>query len=478
MARFDGAPPCVVRQFDEVERMTGKMKILVVDDSPTARRIIGKELEGGGYEIVMAEDGEKALRRVADGASPDLITLDVDMPVMNGFETCSKLQGAEFARYFSRRENRCAPIIFVTANDSLADRRKGFEFGAADFVAKPFMKGEILSAVNKILRPKARLKNLTAMVVDDSKVARRIVSKVLEREGVTIIEAQDGMRAFEILCDKAPNIDILVTDLMMPKMNGNDLCHKVRKELNLQDMPVIFLTGLTDQAGLIDLFKAGGTDYIVKPFFKEELLSRISVHLERAQLTKRLRETVESLRKANEEIKILSITDPLTGCNNRGYLTEQLPKEIDRCARYKHPLSLLMCDIDHFKRVNDTYGHQAGDQVLKSVVYDIMRSVRAKVDWVARYGGEEFVVVLPETGFEGGERLANRLRFIIAQRKIEVDDEEIRVTASFGGVSVHHRSSEEAISFERLINKADSLLYQAKEAGRNRVIMEKVRNPS
>ncbi|MCP4689429.1 MAG: response regulator [Desulfobacterales bacterium] len=456
--------------------MPEKMKILVVDDSPTARRIIGKELEGGGYEVEVAEDGERALRRVAEGATPDLITLDVDMPVMNGFEACSKLQSPEYSRFFSRHEkNKSVPIIMVTANDSLDDRRKGFEFGAADFVAKPFMKGEILNAVNKILRPKARLKNLTALVVDDSTVARRVVTKVLEREGVSIIEADTGGAAFEIMCRQASDIDILITDLMMPKMNGNELCLKVRKELNLQDIPIIFLTGLTEQTGLLDLFKAGGTDYIVKPFFKEELLSRISVHLERAQLTRRLRKTVKSLRKANDEIRTLSITDPLTGCFNRGYLTEQLPKEIDRCARYKRAFTLLMCDIDHFKHVNDTHGHQAGDQVLKSIVRDIMRSIRTKVDWVARYGGEEFVVVLPETDDEGGGRLAERLRFIISRRKIEVDNKEIRVTASFGGVGFPARGLERGVSSESMINKADSLLYRAKEEGRNKVVMETMR---
>ncbi|MCP4689428.1 MAG: response regulator [Desulfobacterales bacterium] len=280
--------------------MAERRKILVVDDSAVIRKIIRNELEGGRYKIEEAENGEKALQMVSSGRPPDLITLDLDMPVMNGFETCRKLQEPEYSRYFVHLENQSVPIIFVTANDNLADRRKGFELGATDFITKPFMKGDILAAVNGILRPDVQLKDLTALVVDDSKTARLVVSRILKKKGLKVFQAENGIQAFEFMCNRMAEIDILVTDLVMPGMDGRELCEKVRKELNLQDIPIVFLTGTTEKSELIDLFKAGGTDYIVKPFLKEEFLARLVVHLERARLNDRLRSTVSELRSLNK----------------------------------------------------------------------------------------------------------------------------------------------------------------------------------
>ena len=151
-------------------------------------------------------------------------------------------------------------------------------------------------------------------------------------------------------------------------------------------------------------------------------------------------------------------------------MDEQLPKELKRAIRYHHPISMVMLDIDHFKKVNDTYGHQAGDEILKELVRSINRSIRSDVDWVARYGGEEFLVVFPETDFERAEALAERLRRDISQKTIQIKEEEIRITASFGVTGFTSSHSLKEVSYETMIGLADKSLYQAKEKGRNRVI--------
>jgi diguanylate cyclase (GGDEF)-like protein len=201
------------------------------------------------------------------------------------------------------------------------------------------------------------------------------------------------------------------------------------------------------------------------------LAKQYALVTENALLYDKLRKKHVALEKANAEITILSITDPLTGIYNRGYLTERIPQEIKRAARYGHSLSIIMCDIDHFKRINDTYGHIVGDQVLKQFVQVITGLIRFDVDWMARYGGEEFVVVLPVTDLEGAIHQAERLRTGIAKRPFNVDDYQIDVTASFGVTGFKSEDpSKKTITPELVITTVDKYLYEAKEQGRNRVV--------
>ncbi len=201
------------------------------------------------------------------------------------------------------------------------------------------------------------------------------------------------------------------------------------------------------------------------------LARQYALVIENALLYDNLRKEHTALEKANAEITILSITDPLTGIYNRGYLTERIPQEIKRAMRYGHALSVIMCDIDHFKKINDTYGHLAGDQVLKQFVQIITGLIRLDVDWMARYGGEEFFVVLPVTDFAGALHQAERLRTGIAKRPFDVDSNQIDVTASFGVTGFNSQETfEKEITPELIITTADKYLYEAKEQGRNRVV--------
>ena len=200
------------------------------------------------------------------------------------------------------------------------------------------------------------------------------------------------------------------------------------------------------------------------------LTKECSLVMENSLLYARLRRKHLSLEKANREIKLLSRTDSLTGCYNRGYLNEVLPREITRALRYKRPLAVAMCDIDHFKKVNDSYGHQSGDEVLQQFVRCILELIRHNSDWLARYGGEEFLLVLPETKLENALRLAERLRKHIAQKAIETKNEKISITASFGvtGFTASHPNG--FTSSDLLLNTVDRYLYEAKTQGRNRVV--------
>ena len=200
------------------------------------------------------------------------------------------------------------------------------------------------------------------------------------------------------------------------------------------------------------------------------LTKECSLVMENTLLYERLRRKHLSLEKANKEIKLLSRTDSLTGCYNRGHMNELLPREIKRALRYKHSLALAMCDIDHFKKVNDTYGHQCGDEVLKIFVQSITDLIRADTDWLARYGGEEFLLVLPETKLENAYGLAERLRKHIAKKIIKTEEDKISITASFGVTGFDASTSSDNITPEVLINSADKYLYEAKKQGRNTVV--------
>ena len=200
------------------------------------------------------------------------------------------------------------------------------------------------------------------------------------------------------------------------------------------------------------------------------LAKQYSLVLENTLLYDRLMKKHESLEKASGEIRLLSRKDSLTGCYNRAYLNEHLPHEIKRALRYHHPLSLAICDLDYFKKVNDTYGHLCGDMVLKEFVECIMSLIRSDMDWLARYGGEEFLLVLPETTFKNASRLAERLRKRISKKVFKWEGKKISITASFGVTGFEKYRPGENISPDDLIEMADQYLYQAKNQGRNNVV--------
>ena len=297
------------------------------------------------------------------------------------------------------------------------------------------------------------------LIAEDNPVSRKLLEKSLTKAGHEVVVAANGRKAFEIF--RETFFPMVLTDWMMPEMDGIALCQAIRNHASPGYVYIVFLTAKDSKDDIIAGLEAGADDYLTKPFHPTELMARLTTG-------KRILELERSLKMANEEIRILSITDPLTGCFNRGYMTSHLPEEINRASRYGHPLSLIMCDIDRFKSVNDSRGHIAGDSVLRLVVDSIHGALRADIDWAVRYGGEEFLVVLPETDREGSWIVAERLRQIMAEKPIKTENQEIAITASFGLASFDPGTDTEP-SAEALIKEADQNLYQAKKEGRNKV---------
>ncbi len=297
------------------------------------------------------------------------------------------------------------------------------------------------------------------LVAEDNAVYRKLLEKTLNKAGYEAVIVENGSQALDIF--KNTFFPMVITDWTMPKMNGIKLCQAIRSLPTSGYIYIIFLTAKVEKDEIIAALEAGADDYLTKPFSHAELTARLNTG-------QRILALERSLKEANEEIRILSITDPLTKCFNRGYAMNRIPEETTRAARYRRHLSLIMFDIDHFKKVNDTYGHLAGDAVLKGVVESVKKGIRDDVDWIARYGGEEFVIVLPETDSAGAWVAAERLRRMVKENVIEADGEYIWVTASFG-IAFFDPSTDKQITAQELMKEADTYLYEAKDAGRNTV---------
>jgi diguanylate cyclase (GGDEF)-like protein len=299
------------------------------------------------------------------------------------------------------------------------------------------------------------------LLVDDEPTQRLIMARLLKRAGYEVETAGNGREALGKL--EAGHFQLMITDWEMPEMDGIALCSAVRA---LQDKAYVYIILLTARDAIehvVTGLQAGADDYLTKPVIEPELMARLNTG-------KRIVTLERSLRAANEENRRLSITDPLTGAYNRRYLMEQLPREIDRAARYGRQLSVVMCDVDYFKKINDTHGHQIGDEVLKWFVANLNKTVRGS-DWVVRYGGEEFVVVLPETNVTSGAIAAEHLRAQVAAEPFMTGSTSFPVTASFGA-SGWKAAVPNGSTLDALMAKADAGVYASKAAGRNKVTTE------
>jgi diguanylate cyclase (GGDEF)-like protein len=303
--------------------------------------------------------------------------------------------------------------------------------------------------------------NPCVLVVEDDPISSDVLRRYLEQEGYASVSAANGREALELYREGA--FPIVITDWLMPEMDGTDLCRAIRGMASDRYTYLILLTARDSHDELVDGLEAGADEYLIKPIHPGELRLRLKG-------ARRVVDLEASLKRNLAEIRELSIRDPLTGAFNRGYMDQQLQQEIQRASRYSHPLSVIIGDIDHFKRVNDSFGHQTGDEAIRKCVADINRSIRRGIDWVARYGGEEFVIVLPETEQQGCRAVAERIRKQIASTPVSCHGHEFTLTASFGAVTVMPGDTSRTATVDAVLHLADSCLYQAKEQGRNRVI--------
>jgi two-component system cell cycle response regulator len=293
----------------------------------------------------------------------------------------------------------------------------------------------------------------TVMIADDSLLIRAVVQACLEAEGYGVIHAEDGAAALE-QCELSPP-DVILLDIVMPGMDGYQVLAQLKANPDLSHIPVVFLTGRTGMADLVAGLQAGAHDYLKKPFEPEELLARVGSALHVKQLQ-------DQLRDRNAALEKVSRTDALTGLYNRRHLDEELTRRHAEARRHQEPMSLLLLDIDHFKRVNDTHGHPAGDTVLREFARRLDDQLRLG-DVAGRWGGEEFLIILPHTDKDGGLEFAHRVCTAIAATPFTIGSARIPVTVSggcYGGLGE---------SPEQLLQSVDRALYEAKAAGRNQI---------
>ncbi len=298
----------------------------------------------------------------------------------------------------------------------------------------------------------------SVLVIDDSETVRDQIIQTLQKCALFDLyrQAGDGIDGFKALLDNPA--DLVLCDLEMPRMDGFKFMALMQTQGGLKDIPVIMLTGREDLDLKIRGLEQGACDYVTKPFDAGELVARVKVQL-------KIKALQDALKKSNELLTELSNTDPLTGLNNRRYFTEALEREFPRSIRKNESFSLVMADIDHFKKVNDTYGHQEGDMVL-TMVAAFIRDLIRRYDTAARYGGEEFVVILPDTGTAQALQFAERLRKGIEEIIFSGRLQSLNVTISLGVATF---PSPRVDSVDTLLRNADEALYRAKKNGRNRV---------
>jgi two-component system, cell cycle response regulator len=306
-------------------------------------------------------------------------------------------------------------------------------------------------------KPLADVSGGRVLIADDDSMFRRILQTWLESWGYRTIIAEDGAQAWTILqCEHPP--ELLILDWVMPGIDGTELCRRIRERQQSPYQYILLATAKDDKRDVVTGLEAGADDYLTKPFDRNELRARLRVG-------RRILTLQQELIGARDDLRFQATHDVLTGIWNRGAVLDLFHREIERAARAQTPTSLLMLDLDHFKSINDTFGHLIGDVVLREVASRIVQSVRS-YDIVGRYGGEEFLIILPACDKLEVEKSANRVRMAIASAPILTPSCEIQVTASIGA-TVATRPS--AASEKDLLLTADLALYEAKNGGRNRV---------
>jgi two-component system cell cycle response regulator len=453
-------------------------RILVVDDILPNVKLLEAKLTAQYYDVITAFNGEEAIAK-AEADSPDLILLDIMMPGIDGFETCRRLK--------ANKKTAHIPVVMVTALTDATDRVRGLESGADDFLSKPVNDTALFSRARSLLRLKMTIdewrvresaastlgmdatseisaledkKGSQILIVEDRNYEADKYVETMQRDHHKTYIANGGMAAMEHLM--STEFDLIIVSLNLANEDGLRFCSHLRSNERTRAVPVIMVGNEEDMPRIAQGLDMGLQDYIIRPVDRNELLARC-----RAQM--RRRRYQELLRKNYEQSLSMALIDPLTGLYNRRYVTVHLEKLLQKNAFTRKTLAVLMFDIDHFKKINDTYGHATGDAVLKIFAERISQGLRP-IDMVARLGGEEFTVILPDIDLRQAEIVAERLRAFVAETPFDVPgpDGGLNVTVSIGAALINA----EVITPELAIDRADKPLYEAKTGGRNRVVFE------
>lgn len=450
-------------------------RILVVDDLAPNTRLLEAKLTHEYFDVLTASDGKGALKIVRD-ESPDIVLLDVMMPGMDGFEVCRRMKQDPASAHI--------PVVMVTALSDVADRVRGLEAGADDFLTKPINDVALLARVKSLVRLKMMLDELRlredtseqlgaiddpvgadgdvsegvrVVLVEDNDLSAERLQLIAGDAGYQVERFRDCASALEATKDSG--VELTIVSLDLEDEDPLRLCSQLRSADSTRHLPVLLVIEDSDTNRLAKGLEIGANDYIVRPFDRQELLARMRTQVRRHRYEQRLR---ENYRRSIS----MALTDALTGLYNRRYFDTHFETQIRHAAETGKSLALLMLDLDRFKTINDTHGHNVGDEVLRETARRLAGNLRT-VDMVARFGGEEFAIVMPDTSPEIALTAAERLRARIGDTPFTVSSdvaEEITVTTSIGlAVASRHPDATD------LLKRADYALYAAKRAGRNTV---------
>ncbi|MCP9630738.1 PleD family two-component system response regulator [Rhodopseudomonas palustris] len=450
-------------------------RILVVDDIPANVRLLEARLSAEYFDVVTASNGLQALE-ICERAECDIVMLDVMMPDMDGFEVCRRLKANPKTHFI--------PVVMVTALDSPADRVRGLEAGADDFLTKPVSDVVLIARVRSLTRLKMmtdelRMRAITSFEIGVQAPEREAVND--QGRGGRILLVDDRPSSYERLApllstehdvDVEPNpsealfhaaegnYDLLIVSLGLENFDGLRLCSQARSLERTRHVPILAIADADSNSRLLRGLEIGVNDYLLRPVDKNELLARARTQIRRRRYTDHLRDNVQHSIE-------MAITDGLTGLHNRRYMESHLATLAEQAGARGKPLALMILDIDFFKSINDSYGHDAGDDVLRDFATRIRKSIRG-IDLACRYGGEEFVIVMPETDLHVAQMVAERLRRAIAGEPFAIEKGERRIEVTISvGLSTLERKGE---PIRDLLKRADTALYRAKHDGRNRVV--------
>ena len=449
-------------------------RILVVDDIAANVRLLEARLTAEYFIVETATSGQMALDMVAR-APFDLVLLDVMMPGLDGFEVCRRIR--------ANPQTAQLPVIMITALDQTSDRVRGLEAGADDFLTKPVSDVQLITRVKSLVRLKLLSDELTlranqggtgldlplgyaeltaaapprVLLVDDRRSSYERIAMTLATEATVELETSAQEATFRAA---EGNYDLVLVNLSLAEFDALRLCSLLRSIERTRTLPILLITEPDEMARLERGLDLGVNDYLIRPVDRQELLARARTQIRRKRYTDRLRDTVQQTLE-------LAVIDALTGLHNRRYLDGHLANAIERALTRSTDLALLILDIDFFKKINDSHGHDAGDAVLREFSQRVARNLRS-VDLACRYGGEEFVIIMPETDRQLALLVAERLRSKIADEPFAIQGgvRFIDVTVSIGLACLESPADNAAT----LLKRADDALYRAKAQGRNRVV--------
>lgn len=449
-------------------------RILVVDDLKPNVDLLKTRLEQEYFEVLTAFDGKTALETL-DSEPVDLVLLDIMMPGIDGFEVCKRMKANPATSHI--------PVVMVTALDQSRDRVHGLECGADDFLTKPVNELQLMARVKSLVRLKMltdelRLRAVTTRDIAIEELLAKGADFTKEKPNVLLIDERVSVyeRFSSILRKSAKlhhvanpqdglfaaaegNYDCVILSANLSDFDPLRVCSQIRSLNRTRFLPIILACDMENDALVSRALELGVNDYVVRPIDANEFTARLRTQVRRKHYHDGLRSNVA------ESIE-LAITDGLTGLHNRRYLDTHLQTLVERARNRGRELSLLITDIDKFKRINDTHGHAAGDDVLREFANRLRQNVRG-MDLACRYGGEEFVIVMPDTSAQMAAEVAERLRESVEEAGFASGDQVLSVTTSVG-VATLNRNSDDNMS--DLLKQADTALYEAKAGGRNKVV--------